>query len=67
MDSWYRLVMAYMVGKLLADIYMWFGDNWGKVIGLPLIGVGLVALAFITPWILIVYCLVLGTYLFNRS
>lgn len=59
--------MAYMIGKLLADIYMWFSDNWGKVIGLPLIGVGLIALVFVIPWILIVYCLALGTYLFNRG
>ena len=59
--------MAYMLGKLLAQIVLWLEDNWGKVIGLPLIGVGLTALAFIIPWVLIVYCLVLGAYLFNRS
>lgn len=51
--------------KLIGEIIWWVLENWRKLIGYPIIGIGLIALAFVFPWILIVYCLGIGMHLIS--
>ena len=46
--------------NILGEIVWFLRDNGGKIIGYLLIGVGLVALAVVFPWILILYALGIG-------
>jgi len=52
--------------KLIGELIWWLRENWGKILGYPLIIAGLLALAVVFPWILILYALVLGHALISR-
>jgi hypothetical protein len=46
--------------KLVGELIWWLMENWGKILGYPLIVVGLLALAVVFPYILILYALGIG-------
>jgi len=46
--------------KFIGEFIWWTIENFGKIIGYTLIAVALIALAFVFPWILILYCLGIG-------
>lgn len=48
------------MAKFIGEFIWWTMENWRKLIGYPLIAVGLISLAFVIPWILILYCLGIG-------
>lgn len=49
--------------NILGEIVWFLRENIGKIIGYPLVAIGLFALAVVFPYILILYCLALGGYL----
>lgn len=56
-----------LVLKIVYLLYTLIRDYWKRVIGYILIGGGLIALAFIFPWILILYALTAGVMFIQRE
>lgn len=52
--------------KLLGWVLVLFLEFWREIIGYVLIACAGIALAFIFPWILILYALIAGMALINR-
>lgn len=52
--------------KIVYLLYTLIRDYWKRVIGYILICAGIIALAVVFPWILILYALVIGHALISR-
>jgi len=49
--------------KIFSVLWMFVEDFWKPVLGYTFIGIGLTALAFMFPWVLILYAIGIGAKL----
>lgn len=53
--------------NILGEIVWFIRENWGKIVGIPLVLVALGVIGLLVPWMFLVYMLFFGAYLINRD